>query len=96
MWPTFGTSWVLVDIFDLFGRFVLIHTYIYIFPQTVLALRGSGGIKKECWWNIVASARPTGHARCQKNNAFLSILKKNGAGVRVLRSPAPVFDECFS
>ena len=47
-----------------------------IIPQTVLALRGSGGIKKECWWNIVATARPTGHEKCKKNNEFLSILKK--------------------
>ena len=65
------------------------------FPQTVLALRGSGGIKGE----LVEGCRlqaSTGHAKCQKNNEFLSFFKKNGAGVRVLREVASVFVECFS
>ena len=42
----------------------------------MLALRGSGGIKKECWWKVVATARPTGHEKCKENNEFLSFLKK--------------------
>ena len=65
------------------------------FPKQCLHL-GVLAELKECWWNIVATARPTGHAKCQKNNEFIIFFKKNGAGVRVLRSVASPFDECLS
>ena len=63
-------------------------------PQTVLALRGSGGFKG--WLKVAASDRLGAHGKSLKNNEFLSFFKKNGAGARVLRSPLSVFDECFS
>ena len=64
-------------------------------PQTVLALRGSGGIKGGL---VKGSGHQgsTGHDRTRKSIEFLSFFKKNGAGVRVLRSVAPFFYECFS
>ena len=36
------------------------------------------------------------HAKSSKNLQFFNIFEKNGAGVRVLRSPTSFFDECFS
>ena len=48
---------------------------VILIPQTVLALRGSGGIKG----GLVKGSRlqgPTGHHRTRKSIEFLSFLKK--------------------
>ena len=46
------------------------------FPQTVLALWGSGVFK-------AGEGNPPGHGKPLKNYEFLSIFKKAGAGARV-------------
>ena len=69
-------------------------------PQTVLALWGSGVFKAgDCPPGFPASrtfADIPGHGKSLKNNEFINIFKKNGAGARVLESTISFFDECFS
>ena len=37
-----------------------------------------------------------GHGKSLKNNEFINIFKKNGAGARVLESTISFSDECFT